>query len=274
METHFSRDVAFALCNDGGGDAGESPEKHRDIENKIEQFVSAWNNHDCDSMADKWEKDGDIIDPAGREARGRVEITKLFDDKFHGPLHDTHLTMSIESVKMLDDHVAVVDGTAHITRDRTRDDAEPMRREHHVTLVMHEDWGWHFSSVRAYFYEEHPMHAGRIIMENGPTHVITEGPATVGLLVRLEAKPGREKDVEDFLASGLPLAQQEPATTAWFSIRVSPTEFAIFDVFPDDTGRQAHLSGKIAAALMDRAPELFAKPPVIEKVDVVAAKLP
>jgi quinol monooxygenase YgiN len=96
----------------------------------------------------------------------------------------------------------------------------------------------------------------------------------VALFVRLEAKPGKEKEVENFLLSGLSLVQQEPATTAWFGIRLGPTTFGIFDAFPDDTGRQAHLSGRVAKALMEKAEELLAQPPVIEKVDVLAAKLP
>jgi quinol monooxygenase YgiN len=97
---------------------------------------------------------------------------------------------------------------------------------------------------------------------------------TVALLVRLEAKPGKEKDVESFLKSGLPLAQAEPATTAWFALKLGPTTFGIFDAFPDDAGRKAHLSGQIAAALMAKAGELLAQPPKIENVDVLAAKLP
>jgi quinol monooxygenase YgiN len=96
----------------------------------------------------------------------------------------------------------------------------------------------------------------------------------VALLVRLEAKPGREADVENFLNAGLSLAQEEPATTVWFAIRLGPSTFGIFDAFPDESGRQAHLSGKVAAALMAKAPELLAQPPVIENVDVLAAKLP
>ncbi len=96
----------------------------------------------------------------------------------------------------------------------------------------------------------------------------------VALFVRLEAKPGKEAEVESFLLGGLPIVQEEPATTAWFGIRLGPSTFGIFDAFPDEKGRQAHLSGKVAAALMAKAPELFAKPPVIEKVDVLAAKLP
>lgn len=96
----------------------------------------------------------------------------------------------------------------------------------------------------------------------------------VALFVRLEAKPGKEKDVESFLLGGLPLVEEEPATTAWFGIRLGPSTFGIFDAFPDDAGRQAHLSGKVAAALMANAAELFAEPPSIEKVDVLAAKVP
>ncbi|HEX7194550.1 MAG TPA: antibiotic biosynthesis monooxygenase [Chthoniobacterales bacterium] len=96
----------------------------------------------------------------------------------------------------------------------------------------------------------------------------------VALLVRLEAKPGREADVESFLNAGLPIVQEEPATTVWFAIRLGPSTFGIFDAFPDESGRQAHLSGQVAAALMTKAPELLAQPPVIENVDVLAAKLP
>jgi quinol monooxygenase YgiN len=96
----------------------------------------------------------------------------------------------------------------------------------------------------------------------------------LALFVRLEAKPGKEKDVEAFLLSGLPLVEDEPATTAWFGLRLGPTTFGIFDAFPDEEGRQAHLSGKVAAALMAKAGELFATPPSIDKIDVLAAKLP
>ena len=97
---------------------------------------------------------------------------------------------------------------------------------------------------------------------------------TLGLLVRLEAKPGKEADVEKFLHSGLALVQQEPATTAWFAIRLGPSTFGIFDVFPDEAGREAHLSGKVAEALMANAPDLFTAAPAIEKLDVLASKLP
>jgi quinol monooxygenase YgiN len=96
----------------------------------------------------------------------------------------------------------------------------------------------------------------------------------VGLLVRLEAKPGKESEVESFLRGGLPLAEDEPETIAWFAIRLGPSTFGIFDAFPSDSGRQAHLSGPIAAALMAKASDLLSKAPMIEKVDVLAAKLP
>jgi quinol monooxygenase YgiN len=96
----------------------------------------------------------------------------------------------------------------------------------------------------------------------------------VGLLVRLVAKPGKEQTVADFLAGALPLAQAEPGTVTWFAIKLSDSEFGIFDAFPDDTGRKAHLSGPIAAALMANAAELLAVPPVIEQVDVLASKMP
>jgi quinol monooxygenase YgiN len=97
---------------------------------------------------------------------------------------------------------------------------------------------------------------------------------TVGLLVRLEAKPGKESEVESFLKSGLALVQEEPETTVWFAIRMGPSTFGIFDAFPDESGRNAHLNGKVAAALMAKASDLLAQPPVIEKVDVLATKLP
>jgi len=96
----------------------------------------------------------------------------------------------------------------------------------------------------------------------------------VALLVRLEAKPGKEAEVDSFLRGGLPIVQDEPATTAWFAIRMGPSTFGIFDAFPDEAGRQAHLAGRVAAALMAKAPDLLAQPPAIEKVDVLAAKLP
>ncbi len=97
---------------------------------------------------------------------------------------------------------------------------------------------------------------------------------TVALFVRLESKPGKEAEVENFLRGGLQVVQEEPATTAWFAIRLGPSTFGIFDAFPDESGRQAHLSGRVAAALMAKAPDLLSQPPIIEKIEVLAAKLP
>lgn len=94
------------------------------------------------------------------------------------------------------------------------------------------------------------------------------------LYVPLEAKPGKEQAVADFLKSALPLVQAEAGTVAWFAIQSGPSSFAIFDAFPDESGRNAHLNGKVAAALMAKADELFAKPPQINKLDLLATKLP
>lgn len=96
---------------------------------------------------------------------------------------------------------------------------------------------------------------------------------TVGVLARLEAKPGKEEEVASFLMGALPLAEQEEKTTAWFATRIGPSTFGIFDVFPDETGREAHLSGPIATALMQRADELLSEPPTIQKIDILASKL-
>jgi quinol monooxygenase YgiN len=90
----------------------------------------------------------------------------------------------------------------------------------------------------------------------------------------LEAKAGKEADVENFLRGGLPLVEAEPQTITWYALRLGPSTFGIFDTFPDEAGRQAHLQGQVAAALMAKATELLAKPPSIEKVSVLAAKLP
>jgi quinol monooxygenase YgiN len=96
---------------------------------------------------------------------------------------------------------------------------------------------------------------------------------TKALFVKLEAKAGKENEVAKFLRDGQGLVQQEPATIAWFAIRLGKTTFAIFDAFPDEAGRDAHLSGKLAKALMEKALELLAEPPKIEKADVLADRL-
>lgn len=94
----------------------------------------------------------------------------------------------------------------------------------------------------------------------------------LGLLVRLEAKAGKEKNVEEFIAGALPLANEEPGTITWYAFRIDSSTFGIFDTFSDEEGREAHLGGKIAKALMENAPELLATEPSIEKIDVLAAK--
>jgi hypothetical protein len=94
------------------------------------------------------------------------------------------------------------------------------------------------------------------------------------LFVRLEARPGKEKEVEQFLKSGLSVVQGEPATISWYAVKMGPSVYGIFDTFPDDAGRQAHLTGEVAKALNSRATELFMKAPTIEKADILASKLP
>lgn len=96
---------------------------------------------------------------------------------------------------------------------------------------------------------------------------------TVALFVRLEAKSGKEEAVAEFLRGALPVVEGEPATTAWFAIRMGPSTFGVFDAFPDESGRQAHLAGQVAAALKEKGAELFAQAPDIQKIDVLAAKL-
>ncbi len=97
---------------------------------------------------------------------------------------------------------------------------------------------------------------------------------TYSLLVRLEAKPGKENDVAAFLSQGLELANQERTTPVWFALRLGPTTFAIFDAFENEAGRHTHLAGPIAKALIENAPTLLSTPPVIERADVLGAKLP
>ncbi|KPD18280.1 antibiotic biosynthesis monooxygenase [Burkholderia sp. ST111] len=92
------------------------------------------------------------------------------------------------------------------------------------------------------------------------------------LFVRLEAKPGKEQELADFLAAGLEMARQEATTPIWFALKLSPTTFAIFDAFASEEDRQVHLQGDIAKALMAHADELLASPPSIESIDVLGMK--
>ena len=96
---------------------------------------------------------------------------------------------------------------------------------------------------------------------------------TVGLWVPQQAKPVKKAVVKAFLEAGQALVEDEPGTTAWFAVQMGPGQFGIFDVFPDDEGRQAHLGGKVAAALMEQAADLFADAPQIHQLDVIAEKL-
>ena len=96
---------------------------------------------------------------------------------------------------------------------------------------------------------------------------------SLGLFVRLEAKPGKEEEVEAFLMQGLQIANQESTTPLWFALRLGGSTFAVFDAFHDESGRQAHLNGPIAKALMANAPHLLAVPPSIEKTEVLGAKI-
>jgi quinol monooxygenase YgiN len=97
---------------------------------------------------------------------------------------------------------------------------------------------------------------------------------TVAILALLEAKAGKENEVEEFLKSAQPLAEQETGTTSWYAVKLGPAKFGIFDTFKDEAGRNAHLTGEIAKALFAKAEELFATPPQVEKLDILAAKVP
>ncbi|MDZ8104906.1 MAG: putative quinol monooxygenase [Nostoc sp. ChiSLP01] len=98
--------------------------------------------------------------------------------------------------------------------------------------------------------------------------------AKLGILAHLEAKPEKVQEVEDFLKGALPMALQEADTNTWFAIRLGPTTFGIFDTFPHEDARQAHLSGKIAKALFSQADELLASPPDIKQIEILVSKLP
>ncbi len=95
---------------------------------------------------------------------------------------------------------------------------------------------------------------------------------TFAILARLEAKPGKEKEVLEFLKSALPLAEGEPGTIRWYALQIGPSTFGIFDTFETEQGREAHLNGPIAAALMANASSLLAQEPILEKVDLLAIK--
>ena len=94
------------------------------------------------------------------------------------------------------------------------------------------------------------------------------------ILALLQAKPGKEEEVEAFLKSAQPLAVSEAETTTWYAVKLGPSRFGIFDTFPDENGRDAHLGGEVAKALFAKAEDLFAKPPAIEQPEILAVKAP
>jgi quinol monooxygenase YgiN len=109
-----------------------------------------------------------------------------------------------------------------------------------------------------------------------PTYTLQQESTAItqALFIRLEAKPGKEKELAEFLHTGLDLARQEGTTPVWFALQLGPSTFGIFDAFTDEAGRQAHLSGPLAQALGANAPNLLAQAPSIERIDVLGTKLP
>jgi len=97
---------------------------------------------------------------------------------------------------------------------------------------------------------------------------------SLSVYVHMKAKPGKEQEVEDFLKSGLAIVEKEPGTIAWFAIKEGPGSYGIFDVFENEAGREAHLTGQVAKALFAKAPALFLEAPSVNKPGVLAAKLP
>lgn len=94
----------------------------------------------------------------------------------------------------------------------------------------------------------------------------------VALWIQLEAKKGKEADVERFLKDGLNKVNNETETTTCYALKLSPTSYAIFDTFSDNKDRELHLTGQLAKALKEKTSELFAKEPTIERIDVLASK--
>lgn len=94
----------------------------------------------------------------------------------------------------------------------------------------------------------------------------------VALWVELNAKAGKERDLEEFLKAAQPLAEREKGTVSWYVVKMGPANFGIFDTFADETGRKAHLDGEIAKALMSRSKELLSADPKIHQIDIIAAK--
>jgi quinol monooxygenase YgiN len=146
------------------------------------------------------------------------------------------------------------------------DDVWECRLKASVFLELRQSCKPAFGAYIGWFAGQEKQHDTKI-----PKYMKNE--VRVGIMATLKAKPGKEGEVEQFLKSALPLANQEPATTVWFALRLGPSTYAVFDAFADDSGRDAHLSGPIAAALLSKWKDLLAELPKIEKIDVLAAKL-
>jgi quinol monooxygenase YgiN len=115
----------------------------------------------------------------------------------------------------------------------------------------------------------------RLARMNFPRHqMFREDPtmAKLAIWAVVESKPGKEREVEEFLRSAQPLAEKERGTLTWYAVKIAPSKYAIFDTFANESGREAHLTGDIAKALMARAKDLFARDPEIHKIEVLAAK--
>ena len=98
--------------------------------------------------------------------------------------------------------------------------------------------------------------------------------ANVALWVQLEANKGKETEVESFLREALSIVNNEPGTTSWYALKLGPTSYGIFDTFPTNKEREAHLAGAVANSLKEKASELFSKQPTIERMEILASKLP
>lgn len=98
--------------------------------------------------------------------------------------------------------------------------------------------------------------------------------SSVALWVTLEAKKGKEAEVEKFLRDGLGIVNNETDTISWYALKLGPGSYGIFDTFTDNKGRETHLNGEVAKALKEKASELFSKPPTIERIDILEAKMP
>jgi quinol monooxygenase YgiN len=140
-----------------------------------------------------------------------------------------------------------------------------------VTFVIADDGTIHLARVDADYTSR--ITPGQILSTITTERNKEEMMVTTGLIVRLTAKAGKVDELAAFLRDALPLVQDEPDTAAWLAVAIGGASFAIVDAFPDERGRQAHLDGAVAAALLTRAGELLEAPPEIEYVDVLAAKL-